>query len=620
MNNQSSALRQSIPADDGAMASDETVAVGAMDMQIDLVMAELDRVTGSQAFRFADRQRGFLRYVVTEAVHRRAERLKEYVIGVEVFCRPTSFDPRLDSIVRTEAHKLRAKLARYYETEGRANPMRIELPKGKYAPVFVNPIAQDPDADSIPSRPQCADRLRLLVLPFEDRTTSGIGDNFSDDLTDELSHALASLPGVEVVARRCAVQFKGRAVDICEVGKQLEVDAVIEGSVRRVGDRLRILVQADDPANGCALWSQSYECRAENATGLQQDIAQSIAHQLLPAPHRSRPSTFPRVARGPAAGPDVRREAHAHYLQGLRYIARHTPEDMAEASRLFNLAVEKDVRMARGYTHLAYSYLMRAALQTVVPAELVSRACLAASKALSIDPTAGAAHITLALQRIQNYEWRLAGEEFREGLRLSPSDALGHAWYGIYLASFGSAPEAIKAHERALELDADAAMSSWSYGLTLFLLRRFSEATRYFLRTLARHPDSLQAHIGLAVVALQKGNRAGAIAALEQLPASTATSWHARAKLGYAYAVAGNIDRARELLNELRQLADRGMVPSQGIAEIHIGLGEQEQAFQWLHRCIDQNDTPPILRCDPVFDPLRADHRFPGLLAHARML
>src|SRR6185437_533181 len=168
-----------------------------------LILAELERVTESRAFRFADRQRSFLRYVVTETLNKRANRLKEYVIGIEVFGKPTTFDPRLDSIVRTEAHKLRAKLARYFDTEGRSDSIRIDLPRGKYSPAFWHSDAVPATGSTpAPRLPRESGSLRVLVLPFGDpgdRTDSPFGDT----LTNELRHALSALPGIEVVARSC---------------------------------------------------------------------------------------------------------------------------------------------------------------------------------------------------------------------------------------------------------------------------------------------------------------------------------------------------------------------------------------------------------------------------------
>ena len=585
----------------------------------DLILSQLERVTESHAFRFADRQRSFLRYVVTEALQHRGDRLKEYVIGIEVFGKPTTFDPRLDSIVRTEAHKLRAKLARYFDTEGKSDPIRIELPRGKYSPVFAPAKAAAPAPAASPRWQREPSPLRVLVLPFGSPGAAPLDLPFGDTLTDELGHALSAVPGIEVVARSCAMQFKGQAVDICEVARRLNVHAVIEGTVHRVGDGVRILAQVDDPSNGCTIWSQSYERQLGRIAALEQDLARVITSQLLPKIQSHKPQLERSVTPPRPTGSETHREAQQHYLQGLRHFARQAPDDVLEASRLFNLAVEKDNRLAHGYTHLAYSHLFRPVLQAVLPAEPVSHAFLAARRALEIDPLTGAAHITLALERLQNYQWHEADEEFRKGLELSPSDTVGHAWYGIFLTSLGRTSEALQHHELALECDPDAAMSSWSYGLTLFLMRRYSEAAHYYRNTLSRHPCSLQANTGLGLVLLHEGDYAAAIAQLEKAQGLTTGLTRDRTKLGYAYALAGATERAREILDDLLDLADRCSVPGNMLAELYIGLGEVDDAFKWLQIGIDQKDIPAMLRCDPMFDPLRSDPRFGELLEHQRM-
>lgn len=584
-----------------------------------LILSQLERVTNSHAFRFADRQRSFLRYVVTETLQNRADRLKEYVIGIEVFGKPTTFDPRLDSIVRTEAHKLRAKLARYFDTEGKSDPIRIELPRGKYSPVFAPAAAVAAATAPTPRWRREPSSLRVLVLPFGSPGAAQSEEQFGDALTDELGHALSATPGIEVVARSCALQFKGQAVDICEVACRLNVHAVIEGSVHRVGDRVRILAQLDDPTSGCTIWSQSYERQLGHSGALEQELARLITSQLLSkiqvhkTPH-DRPAVQLRLA-----GAEAQMEAQQHYLQGLRHFARQAPDDVQEASRLFNLAVEKDTRLTVGYTHLAYSHLFRPVLLAVLPAEPVSHAFLAARRALEIDPLTGAAHIALALERLQAYQWHEADEQFRKGLELSPADAVGHSWYGIFLASFGRTAEALKHHELAMENEPEAAMSASSYGLTLFLMRHYSEAARQYCSALARHPTSLQAITGLGMVFLQQGDYDSAIAQLERAQGLTFGLARDRAKLGYAYALAGAKERARSILNELLDLANRASVPGHMLAELYIGLGDVDNAFKWLHTAIDQRDIPAMLRCDPMFDSLRGDHRFGGLLEHQRM-
>jgi serine/threonine-protein kinase len=588
-----------------------------MRLSPDLILGEVDRITSSAAFRLAARQRSFLRHIVQETIQGRSEHLKEYSIGIAVFGRDPDFDPRHSSIVRTEARKLRAKLARYYETEGRDDPVRIELPLGTYAPILTRKPALR--AVRTPARRGMQRRtvpLRILVLPFEHRGGSKRDEDFCDGLTDELSHALARIPGIEVVARASAFQFKDRPVDVHDLARRYSVHALVEGSVRRSAGRLRILAQIDDAASGRTVWSQTYNRKLTGAFRLQEEIALAIAGQL------TSPACLPNAPAVPGSqsvrsGSDPR--AYHQYLQGLYSWNRHTMEGFAEAVGFFKRAIERDVRFARAYTNLAYAYLMVPVLKAALPTEFLPKVRAAASKALEIDPLSGEAHIALALPLVQDYQWREAGQRFSKGLDLAPSDAFGHAWHGMYLAAVGRTAEALSEQERAVQLDPASPVPSCCHGQTLYLLRRHDDAGRCFRRALALDPSLPRAHAGLGLAYLQQSNQIRALAELERALALTPGLGRVKADLGYAYAVSGRKDKAREILNEFLRLFRPSTFPALMIAEIYIGLGENDKAFQWLNTAIDQKDLPPFLTCDPLFDPLRRDQRFLALLKRTNL-
>lgn len=285
--------------------------------------------------------------------------------------------------------------------------------------------------------------FRIAVLPFENRSAATRDQLFADGLTDELNHALAGMRELAVVLQTSAFQFKGRHIDIRELAARLDVDAVIEGSIRRFGDRLQILVQLDDGTDGRTAWSKTYDLKGANAFAAQQEIVSAISEDFAARIYA------PNVLGAAGASKDRRprsvqySRARQDYLHGLYCWNRHTLEDFAEAARFFKRAVEDDVNFARAYTNLAYAYLMFPVLKAVLPAEALTKARVAATKALEIDSSAGETHIALALPRVQEYQWRAAGEGFRKGLALSPSDAFGHAWYGMYLAVVGRPADAL---------------------------------------------------------------------------------------------------------------------------------------------------------------------------------
>ena len=590
------------------------------DLSLDLILREVEKISASRTFRRAPRQTSLLSYIVNEALAGRADHLKEYSIGTAVFGKEPTFDPRLDSIVRVEAHKLRAKLAKYFDSEGNDDPVRIELPLGRYAPAFRAGAVlsrQAPPAWHGPSREHPA--FRIAVLPFENRSGAKRDQFFADGLTDELIHALAHIPELDVVSRTFAFQLRGCRMGIRELAARPNVDGVIEGSIRRFGDRLRILVQLDDAADGCTVWSQTYDRKLTSSFEAQQEIASAIRDDL--AGRIYAPDVL--HAPGPSKNRSLRSGrnslAHQDYLQGLYCWNRHTLEDFAEAARFFERAVERDVNFAQAYTNLAYAHLMLPVLKAVLPADALRKARVAARKALEIDPFAGEAHIALALPHVQEYQWHAAGEEFRKGLELSPSDAFGHAWYGMYLAAVGRPVDALKEQDRALQLNPASPVTSCCYGQTLYLLRRHSEAERTFRAALALDPSLPRAHAGLGLTYLQQRNYAKGIAELERAQALTPGMGRVKASLAYAYALSGAKDRAREILNEFLRLFRPALFPALMIAEVYIGLGDKDEAFQWLHTAIDQKDLAPFLTCDSLFDPLRADSRFSSLLKRTNL-
>jgi len=283
------------------------------------VKAELKRLLDSRTFRAAERQKDFLRYTVEQRLEGHADRIKEYSIATEVFHRGDSFDPRLDPIVRIEARKLRLRLAKYYSSEGERDPIRIEFPKGGYAPVFRHVLvaAETAQASLAEARPSTDPRFprwkvagvvaailllaaaaiywlggdrrvatapspvtSIAVLPFLTLGENHEDDYFSDGLTEELIELLGRVPGLQVVARTSSFQYRGKTLDVREIGKKLNARTILEGSVRKYGGGLRITAQLVDASNGYRLWSESYDRELKDALAVQREISQAIVSAL----------------------------------------------------------------------------------------------------------------------------------------------------------------------------------------------------------------------------------------------------------------------------------------------------------------------------------------------------
>jgi len=273
---------------------------------------QLEKILASEPFAHSGRISRFLRFVVEHTLAGRGGELKEYLIGVEVFDKAASYDPRIDPIVRVEARRLRAKLKRYYETAGRDDGVRIEFPKGGYVPLFQTRAPAPEGGETGPT---------IAVLPFVNRSADPQDEYFSDGLTDELIHALTKVEGLRVVARGSAFQFKGKPYDVRQVGEQLQVGVVLEGSVRRSGNRLRITAQLVNVADGLYLRSETYEREMKDIFAVQDEIAGAIAQTLRVRMGRRAPRR---------TGDNL--QAYHLYLKGRHQVNRRTGCAQASAT------------------------------------------------------------------------------------------------------------------------------------------------------------------------------------------------------------------------------------------------------------------------------------------------
>jgi TolB-like protein/Flp pilus assembly protein TadD len=612
------------------------------------VREELEKILSSATFHGSAVQVKLLRYLVEQSLEGNQESVKEYSIGVDAFGRPESFDPRRDNIVRVQAGRLRSRLARYYESEGLGDPLRIEFPKGSYTATFHadgttpknSPVEPDESYRNLPGR-DLSGRWKAVafvvmcllltgagfhylrtnrraagpsistpsvaVLPFLNRSDDKEGEVFSDGLTDELIDSLGKVPGIHVVARGSAFQFKGKTLDIRKIGPALNVRTVLEGSVRKYGDRLRITAELDDTTTGYRLWSESYDRELQDALAIQRDISQAIVDALggqlegKAAPSRE-------SAR-------VNAEAYQNYLKGRYFWNKQTSESTKTAIGYFEQAIAADPTYAGAYAGLAQCYAVMPAFTTTPPREVVPRIRAAATRALQLDSTLVQAHLDLAQASEFEYDWSAAEREFRKGLELNPGDEMAHVWYANYLLRAGRAEEALAENQKALDLDPVSPYLAQSVAGSLYYLRRYDDAIEQYRKALALDPNFGLTHRGLGIVYIRKGMYAQGIAELQMAAKLTEQDATPNGHLGYAYALSGNEAGARELLREL--LARSGGEPSvaPAIARIYIGLAQNDQAFQWLQTAANKQAGAVLpIKLDPFFDPLRSDPRFGDLM------
>ena len=628
------------------------------------IRGQLDRILSSQTFRTAEREKAFLRYVVERTMEGRAAELKEYTIGVEAFGRGDGFDPRLDTIVRTEARNVRRRLARYYEEEGHSDPVRIELPKGGYAPQFVEaprtetePVSIDPaiipetlntlqptqpaaagwklgrtsrwwvvglagaativaiaalwaHAPSL-SRPGAVDAASIAVLPFQDLSggRDKEGEILSDGLTEELIESLARIPHLRVVARSSAFSYRGRNVDIRKAGLEMSVSDILEGSIRISNGGVRIVARLEDTTNGYQLWSQSYYRKFDDILTVQDQIStaimQSLGIQLTGAAI---------LKRGASPSP----AAYQDFLQGLYFLNRRTGENIRTSIHYFNRAVASDPSFAPAYSGLAADYALIAGYTSTPSREVVPEIRAAASKALELDDTLGEAHMFLARADAYEAKWAEAEKEFWRALELSPGSAVVHRYYGDYLRRTGHLEQALAQGRIALELDPLSLTVVRFVGEMLYYLGRNDDSIALLQTALDLDPSSgiLHQELGLVYMSRPATYRQGIAESEQARNLMEGDSW-STSQLGYAYALVGRTAEARDILRTL-EADSQDHVRALAVARVYTGLGDRSQAISWLKKAIAQHDVNLYLGSDPVYAPLRTNARFPSLLAQAQ--
>ena len=556
---------------------------------------QLAKILSSKAFAPSGRMSRFLRFTVEQALEGKAEDLKEYRLGLEVFDKDASFDPRIDPIVRVEARRLRAKLKRYYETEGKDDPVQVEFPTGGYAPVFRDR----------PAGAGTGERT-IVVLPFENRSASPEDEYFSDGLTDELIHALTKVEGLRVVARASAFQFKGKGGDLREIGEKLGVTAVLEGSVRRSGNRLRVTAQLVNVADGCYLWSETYEREMRDLFAIQDEISRAIVETLRV-----------RLAGPPA--PVERRsedlEVYHLYLKGRHYWLQRTRDGLEKSIEQFEQAIDRDSSYAPAWAGLAASWGMLGGYGIARPQETMPRAKRAAMRALELNPNLGEAEASLAYV-LSAYEWKWeeAGRHYRRALEMNPRDSDTLHWYGYdYLAPLGRLDEGQEALEEALRADPLCLIINYSLGALWLMRREYDRAIEQFHKTLALDPNFFKAYMGLGRAYLQKKMYPEAVESFRK--GQALSGGYTSGGLGQAYALAGQRGLAWQMVKRLIALSKKTYVQSMAVAMIYVGLGEADQAFQWLEKACQDRETPMVyVKTYPAFDPIREDPRFVALL------
>ena len=576
----------------------------------DTAQSALRRVLASASFKSSGRHRDFLAYIVQETLNGRSEELKEYSIGVAVLHRGAGFDPRVDTIVRTEARRLRSRLSKYYANEGISDPIRIELVRGSYIPVFRTAG----DADRYPAS---ASAVSIAVLPFMSMSIEPEGEVFAEGLAEELISALARVPGVQVVARTSAFQFRGQHTNIQEIGRRLNVRTVLEGAVRKAGKNINLTVRLVDCGNERVLWAETYDREMSDMLTLERELCRAILTALGARSFGEHRESLLQSLSQPPRGVDP--DAYLDYLRGRYSLGRMTPTSIHAAIDYMHSATARDPQFAAAHAALAHCFAVVPMFTDTPGAEVIPQIRSSASKALELDPNSSEAHRSLGFAYIYDYDWANAYRELQRALELSPGEAAAHNAYARFLVRTGKLEEALNEHRAALALDPASPVSIQAVGRALTYLHRFEAAAEQLREALAVDPDSGPTHEFLGLTYVFRHLYAEGIKELETACRILGTAPGPLGHLGYAYAISGDQQRAHEVLNEIMGRAEPRRALATGIASIHIGLGDYDRAFDWLCQAADHQDGGLLLQANPIYDPLRADARYLDLLMRMRL-
>jgi TolB-like protein/DNA-binding winged helix-turn-helix (wHTH) protein/tetratricopeptide (TPR) repeat protein len=461
---------------------------------------------------------------------------------------------------------------------------------------------------------QAAPIRSLAVLPLNDLSPGTREEYFADGMTDELITELARIPGLRIVSRTSVMQVKGTQKPLAQIARELNVDAVVEGSVVRSGDRVRITAQLIDTRSDKHLWAQSFEGPLGDVLTLQDDVAREIASQ-------TRTVLTPAARAELSSAKHIDPEAHDAYLKGRYYWNKRTGDGLQQGSIYFQQAIEKDPAYAAAYSGLADCNSGLAWHGFVSPDEALPKAHSAALKAIELDPQSAEAHASLALLLDHRWDWPGAEAEFKRALQLDSQNANAHHWYGDYLSIKGRHDEALLQARQALELDPLNLMIGTWVALRYYLARRYDLAIEQSRKTLALDPNFAAAHLLLGDSYVQAGLHKQGLAELQLAARLSGGSPLYLAQVAVAQAVAGKQAEALRIVAQLQKTSRERYVSPYGFAQIYAALNNKEQTFKWLNAAYEDHAVwMSYLGVDPVFDRFRKDQRFQDLLLRVGLL
>jgi len=601
-------------------------SAGAETPSAEAIRAGLNRLVASPGFVASRRMRRFLAFIVDEALEGNADTLKEYRIGLEVFDRGPEFDPRTNTIVRVEARRLRRKLQEYYEHDGSNDPVLISLPPGSYAPVFSD---KAPAGRSAPTRPTArwplvvaglvglailwalwwargaspavppaapSSATSIAVLPFADLTPTQDYEYLCDGFSEELINALGSVPTLKVAARTSSFQFRGKANDIRRLGAELAVEHVVEGSVRIVGQEVRVTAQLMQAHDGYQVWSRTFDGELSEILSIQERVARlvaaSVGAELRSGASSSHPGSL---------------EAYRAYLEGRHYLNQFAPTSTKQAIGHFERAIAADAAYAPAHAGLSTAYMQMNVWGMGTPLTLMTQARDAATHALRLDPDSAEAQAQLgAVSAFYDWNWQDCDRHFRRAIETQPSYVDARWLFATTcLGPQGRLDEAISEARVAVELDPLSPLVHAMAGMISLYRGELDQALAAEDEALRLAPSFQQASLFKCFVQLARGRPDLAAASQDQGPFRA-----------YIQARLGNRAVAEQQLEAMLK-ADGHPI---AIAAAYSGLGLPDESLDWLEKAADARMPQMIWsHYSPAFASLHALTRYRALRARMHL-
>jgi serine/threonine protein kinase/tetratricopeptide (TPR) repeat protein len=449
----------------------------------------------------------------------------------------------------------------------------------------------------------------IAVLPFVNASPDPENEYLSDGITDELIDALAKITGLRVSSRTSVFALKGKPLDVRAVGALLGASVVLEGTVRRAGDRLRITAQLTSTDDGRLLWSQRYDRKLVDVFTIQDEIAHTIVNTL-------RATMFADLSEHVPRRYTENIQAYGLYLKGRYAWNKRSQEGVAEAIHYFEQAIAEDPNYAPAYAGLADSYALDVDYRAIPVGEVFARAKEYARRALAIDETVPTAHASLAWTLfIYDWDWEGAEREFRRAIELNPRYASAHQWFAFLLASRGEHDAALLEGHTALELDPASVSIRRGVGWLYYYARRYDQAGDHLTRAIEMNPMAVESHRMLAHTLALRGELAGAERVLRETLTLPGAGSYSKAALGWVLGLAGRRAETEALLRELELTAESSYVSSVPFAIAHLGLGNLDRALDWAERAYEERrGWLAYFKVNPMLDPLRGMQRFDRLV------